>query len=403
LESDRPRGRLTEIGIVGAGLAGTTLAIALKQSGLAVRLYDQATDTADETPLTLTANGTRVLHAIGLKDVLADFAVFPQFATIRHARTAFLLSQRPLGAFSEARYGAPDCVVAAGSLTGALRRQAADLHIPLETGVPVDEVSPGSATVRLNDGVEHTHLALAVAAGTPWPPESPGLSNLLNDRPWRTPDEYRLLRAVGTRAEPSRDHDRFLNTWIADGLVVVEQPLNTDPDTQRIALTIVTPPGPDDGDPAVLLRELLAPTHHYLRELLVDPEVEWIPGPFSDCAEFWFAEKLAVLGGACHACPAFPEIAPSAALEDAWILSRMMERWEDSPHEGLSDYERFRKPRARRLRAYSDAERARLMVSDPLRSWQRNIGWSLTSRFLPEIAMQKTDWLYGYDCIKGFV
>ena len=25
-----------------------------------------------------------------------------------------------------------------------------------------------------------------------------------------------------------------------------------------------------------------------------------------------------------------------------------------------------------------------------------------SARFLPEIAMQRLDWLYGYDCIKGF-
>ena len=37
-----------------------------------------------------------------------------------------------------------------------------------------------------------------------------------------------------------------------------------------------------------------------------------------------------------------------------------------------------------------------------LAAWQRNLNWSLTSRFLPEIAMQRTDWLYGYDSIKGF-
>ena len=28
--------------------------------------------------------------------------------------------------------------------------------------------------------------------------------------------------------------------------------------------------------------------------------------------------------------------------------------------------------------------------------------WSVINRFLPEISMAQWDWLYGYNCIKGF-
>jgi 2-polyprenyl-6-methoxyphenol hydroxylase-like FAD-dependent oxidoreductase len=175
---------------------------------------------------------------------------------------------------------------------------------------------------------------------------------------------------------------------------------------QPVALTLLAPaeafPDPDQP-PVEMLERTLQGTHHHLRTLLRDPRVNLAREPFADVAEFWFAEKLVLLGGACHAHPGFPELTPSAALEDAWILSRMMERWEESPHEGFAEYERFRKPRARRLRAFAEAERATLTERSPTAAWQRNLKWSLGSRFLPEIAMQRTDWLYGYDCIKGFV
>jgi len=96
------------------------------------------------------------------------------------------------------------------------------------------------------------------------------------------------------------------------------------------------------------------------------------------------------------------DLGPDAALEDAWVLSRMMERWEEQPHQGFADYARFRRPRAQRLARF-DTEQNRILTLTQTRDiWLRNIRWSMTSRFLPEIAMQKLDWLYGYDCIKGF-
>jgi len=411
LEGDREAGRLIdsshlEVGIVGAGIAGTTLAIALKQSGLAVRLYDvPVAEPRSAAPLLLTSNGTRVLHAIGLKEPLAAIALLPQFSTLRHARTAFLLSQRPLGAFSEARYGAPDVLVDGARLVQLLRDTAGAIGIPLETKSPVTGVDAGTAMLTFADGRQVPHLAVAAACGIPTDQEAPGLADLLNARTWSQPEDHIAICAVGSRAEPVRDHDRFLNTWIADGLVAVEEPMSPAGEDQPLALTVLAPAEAftDPGEsPAAMLERMLEGTHPHLRTLLRDPRVERAWEPVADIAEFWFAEKLVLLGGACHAHPGFPALNASAALEDAWILSRMMERWEESPHEGFADYERFRQPRARRLRAFAEAERTTLTERSTTAAWQRNLKWSLTSRFLPEIAMQRTDWLYGYDCIRGF-
>ena len=39
---------------------------------------------------------------------------------------------------------------------------------------------------------------------------------------------------------------------------------------------------------------------------------------------------------------------------------------------------------------------------NPTQAFFNHLGTALSTRFLPEIAMQKLDWVYGYDCIKGF-
>jgi len=90
------------------------------------------------------------------------------------------------------------------------------------------------------------------------------------------------------------------------------------------------------------------------------------------------------------------------AIEDAWVLSIMLERWEDEPARGIADYERFRRPRTAKvqLRSRAQGEEFHLQARGPV--LQRNLKLALGSRFLPEMAMQQFDWLHGYDCIRGF-
>ncbi len=402
MEGDTDTDRLNEVGIVGAGLAGTALAIALKQSGLAVRLYEQlpeATPPSDEL-VELTANGSRVLHALGLKKNLAAIAVVPQFTTIRHARTGFLLNQRPLGAFSDARYGAPDCLVRRQHLEQMLRQAAIEEQIPIQTGTRIRSVDTAAGILSLDNGEHHRHLAVAVACGRQEDGQAHGLADLLETRDWR-PHPVRVARAVVEPHLSAREHGRFINTWVHGGLVVVEQPL---PDSQQVALTVLATSIPSDSstDTDLISTTQLAGLHGHLRELLADAQWTSINTPSAAVASYWYAGRTVLLGDVCHAHPVFPSLCPSAALEDAWVLSRMMERWEESPHEGFPDYARYRKPRADRLRAFAAAELETLLLEAPTAAWQRNLKWSLTSRFLPEIAMQRLDWLYGYDCIKGF-
>jgi salicylate hydroxylase len=116
----------------------------------------------------------------------------------------------------------------------------------------------------------------------------------------------------------------------------------------------------------------------------------------------WTDGRITLLGDACH--PTLPYLAQGAALamEDAWVLARMLENWEDEVNTALSEYERYRRPRAARVQVRARQEAQLLHVSEPRRMLWRNLRMALSSRYLPEIAMQRYDWLYGYDCVKGF-
>jgi salicylate hydroxylase len=122
----------------------------------------------------------------------------------------------------------------------------------------------------------------------------------------------------------------------------------------------------------------------------------------SEPLDYWYAGKVVLLGDACHPLPVYSMQGACAAIEDAWVLGTMMERWEDTPAEGFSDYQRYRLPRVKKLRLQAIIAAANLSMAQRSDIWRRNVKWALTSRFLPEMSMEALDWLYGYDCIKGF-
>jgi 2-polyprenyl-6-methoxyphenol hydroxylase-like FAD-dependent oxidoreductase len=377
--------------------------LACHQAGLPVRVYERRG--ADHRPptqlLELPANGSRVLNALGLRTELAALAVSPAFSTIRNARTGLLLSQRPLGQFSESRYGAPCWVLEAGALLRLLRDACASAGIPVQWESPVTAVRTDTGTLELRDGRRAQHLAVAIASGVAGEPQA--LANLLEVRTWHAGAAATVVRGTARRAEPSRDHARFIHTWTLEGGYVIERPFAAAPgDHQTVELTLVhAAPNPGTAtDLAAVFRPHCHPTLRALLDALDTASV--VATPSAACAEHWQAGRAALLGAACHAPATYAEYGPAAALEDAWVLSRMMERTEDEPHLEFAEYERFRRPRARRLKAHADAELALLTLTDRRSTWRRNLKWSFASRFLPELEMQRLDWLYGYDCIRGF-
>ena len=378
-----------------------SLAIACRQSGLQVRLYEQHPEGVGAADLLeITPNGSRVLHALGLKSALAEVSLLPDFSTVRSARTGFLLSQRALGAFSEARYGAPSYLIKASDLKTLLWRTCEEAGIPMTLQTRVAEIETASATLTTSDGTARTHLAVAVATGQPGAHD---LSGLLEPRTSIEDGEITLIRAVATRAKPQRDHHRFVNTWLIPGGFLTERPApQIDGRPQQVELFAVVAARRPESSPAEALTVLLRRCHSSLESLTDDLTATYLQEVATPPSEHWHGGRSVLLGGICHAPPQHSSYGPSAMLEDAWVLSRMMERWEEEPHRDFATFERFRKPRARRLRAHAAAELQTLTLTGSSRIWRRNLNWSLTSRFLPEITMEKLDWLYGYDCIKGF-
>jgi salicylate hydroxylase len=94
--------------IVGAGIGGLTAALALLRDGHDVEVYEQAPRLAElGAGVQISANGARVLFALGLESALRKVWCEPAGKEIRLWNTGETWKLFDLGAESVARYGAP--------------------------------------------------------------------------------------------------------------------------------------------------------------------------------------------------------------------------------------------------------------------------------------------------------
>jgi salicylate hydroxylase len=396
---------MASIGIAGGGIGGLTLALACRDAGLDdVTVYEQALHPeALGAGVQLSPNATKVLAALGLKNELARLAFFPQAVHFRTWRTGYLVATRPLGEFSEARYGAPYFHVHRGDLHALLLETARHRGIGLQAGRPCRGAGEDSAGpwLELDDslvrhdvviGADGIHSAVRASLFQAADPRFTGHVAWRGMVPTRNLPKQLVPPTATVWLGPAR---HFVHYYVRGGELVnfvgvVESTAWTDESWRQ----------PGDG------RELageFAGWHPLVRTLIAAAEdvFKWALHD-RDPLPAWTRGGITLLGDACH--PMLPYLAQGAAMaiEDAWVLSRMLERWEDQPAQGLAEYETYRRPRTAKVQLRSRAQGVEFHLRERWPILRRNAKLALGSRYLPEIAMGQFDWLHGYDCVRGF-
>jgi 2-polyprenyl-6-methoxyphenol hydroxylase-like FAD-dependent oxidoreductase len=101
--------------IAGAGIAGLVAGLALSQRGIDVEIFEQASELRElGAGVQLSANGTRVLIALGLEQEMLGIASEPSGKQIRLFSTGRTWKLFDLGVSSRAIYGAPYWMVHRG-------------------------------------------------------------------------------------------------------------------------------------------------------------------------------------------------------------------------------------------------------------------------------------------------
>src|SRR5262249_38191830 len=146
------------IAIVGGGIGGLAAALALTRRGIDVAVYEQAPELRElGAGVQISANGTRVLHALGLKDALEQVQGLPARKAIRLWNTGQTWKLFDLGMESVERYGSPYITIHRG-----------DLHSVIAQGLA--QAKPDA--IHLNRkcvGLRQTrdHVELSFEAGDP--------------------------------------------------------------------------------------------------------------------------------------------------------------------------------------------------------------------------------------------
>jgi salicylate hydroxylase len=335
-----------KVAIVGAGIGGLCAALALLQRGIDVEVHEQASELKElGAGVQIGPNGTRVLHALGLKDALAAVAAVPAGKEIRLWNTGQTWKLFDLGASSVERYGHPYITVHRGDLHAALadavRRVKPDA---IRLGRKCIAIAPSAAAVEIRFadggpvsapivvGADGVHSAVRASL---FGADAPVFTGILA---WRG-----LIPAEQLPASIARDVG---TNWVGPGGHVVHYPirggtvmnfvgLRERDDWQVESWTVrgsVEECANDfcgwHADIHAMIRSIEAP---YKWALMARP-----PMPR------WSCGRATLLGDACH--PMLPFLAQGAcmAIEDAFVLARCVERRRADPVAALAQYEAAR-------------------------------------------------------------
>lgn len=386
--------------IAGGGIGGLTTALAFLKRGHRVTVFEQSYQ-LDEVGagLQISPNGMHVFDALGVSARVEKDAFRPRAQELRFGKGGGRILSIPLRDIARDRWGGEylhvhraDLIDALG---GALIDRAPD-SVRLGCRVAGYRQDESSITAVLDSGEEVSGDLLVGADGI-----HSAIRTSINgeDKPRYTGNvAWRVVvpvSALGQFAPPetasvwvgSRRHAvtyRLRRGSLANLVGVVECKERsieswTSTGAREQALK-------DFKGWSPVIRTILEKAETLNRWALYDrdPLPRWVDG------------RAVLLGDACH--PMLPFLAQGAvmAIEDAYVLARLVTQREILP-EALAAYEAERKPRTSRVQAGARHNAKLFHRADPVSKLATYGPIWIAGQFLPAFAHGQYDWIYSHD------
>ena len=380
--------------IVGCGIAGPSMALALQKVGVQAVIYE-ARETADDTQgafLGISPNGLNILKEyVALDELLTDCT--PGKIRFFNARN------KSIGVIDNAeqmsRYGSETIQVKRGLLHGALRRAARQAGIPIEFGKRLVSIGQreGTVTVSFADGsvvegdlligCDGIHSAVRRAIF----PEAPGpeYTGLLSTGGFTRLEDFSLpsdaiRMTFGERGFFGYAVSKSGEIWWFNNIAQKTAPLRHELDQSELAdlKKRLTALHRNDPEPIVSIIE-------QAHSIEIYPIYDI---PFLDQ---WHQGRVCLIGDAAHATAPHIGQGASLALEDTLVLAQCIRDCTEL-HAAFSRFQSLRQERVQAIIKQARKVGDTKTVPNRFQQFFRDL---LLPLFV-KLEARKMDWVYGY-------
>ncbi|WP_127143216.1 FAD-dependent monooxygenase [Pelagibacterium montanilacus] len=386
--------------VVGAGIAGLSLSLALAKFGLHVTLLERETVISElGAGLQISPNARRTLDRMGLGPAIATTSFEPDGIDIYRGGARKPIQTLTLGDQMRQRYKLPYVVMHRADLAQALhtavRRFA---NIELVTGardLEIDQSGP-SPRVRFSeaDGTARKASAFAVVGAD-------GVRSDIRTRALGGPQAQYSGRVAWRTLAPSAALDglvdrRRTSLVLGSGYHCVIYPL-----PHRDAINVVLFSSAPESRLAGLLSarapDLKPRMNKRLSSLLARTGDTWTPWVVSTVrTDLWHRGAVGLIGDAAHAMLPFQAQGAAMAIEDAETLAPLLYSSPNAQH-AFQRFTALRRPRVHKVMDISEANGRAFHMRWPL-SLARDTVIRMQG---PHGHLRRLDWLYGFDTMKS--
>lgn len=379
-----------EVTVLGAGVAGFAVSIALAQRGAKVTVLEQA-DAIREVGagLQISPNGAAVLRALGLGDALAAASMPAQAIRLRDGYSGDSVLRLDL---ARLRPDAGFHLVHRADLIEFLHKGAEAAGVDLQLLQRIERVDLSGDQPRFTtalgaersaglligaDGL-HSHVRAALnGAVAPFFTHQVAWRALIPAEPGEAVEaEIHMGAGRHLVSYPLRGGTIRNIVAVEERRKWVEEGWNLRDDPMELQLAF------EDFSPRV-------------RGWLEAVSDVWLWGLFRHpVARHWYGRNAAILGDAAH--PTLPFLAQGAnmALEDAWVLADCLDRM--GVTEGLPAYQAARQHRCARIVQAANGNARAYHLRNPLRG-PAHLALKLGGAIAPGLALRRFDWIYDHD------
>ncbi|MGW7531849.1 FAD-dependent monooxygenase [Amycolatopsis sp. NPDC054798] len=351
-----------KVAIVGGGIGGLTLALALRERGIGAEVYERSAQLREiGAAVALSANGSRVLERLGLRDELAACSAVPTELVYRHWRGGRRIAAYPIGAAYEERFAGPYFGVHRADLQRILAGAFGKVHLGRRaTGL----VAEGAGyRLEFADGTSETADVVVGADGVHstvrrWVDDAP-LARYSGASGFRG-----LVPADQLPALPDAGAIQF---WMGPGGHLLHYPIGDGSVVNFLA--VLDEPDAWEGEswtediPRERIGAAFEGWHPAVREMVGATKLHQRWGLFGQHPlNRWHRGGVVLLGDAAHAMLPHHGQGANQTIEDAVTLAECLAR--ESCEAALARYERLRRPRTRAVQRSSWVANALLHVPD---------------------------------------